>query len=343
MNCANRPMHKTNKENEIIPEQKEATVTMWQDQHSGKRGHQLMTEKLAETIPALYANEHVADYDAVLAPAKLFSPYSNWTWYIAEMDPATGTCFGLVEGFEREIGYFDLTELAETTVFGEVPAVERDLYWQPRTIGEIKRGSRDGSPHNGENREGDAMNDYAGTESHSPDVVSAEEFLFGGVTGETADDAPDEGDGEPPAREATDAAGELEPAGEPDGDTHTAEEPDAADDAGEQPTPSETENSRELKVVLTIRGSRATIGVQQPSADPHIESFDDPDLFGLAEEFPAVVARAKARWEEDPRYPTYVKPAPPARRQRRREQAPVEAATKEGETEEPQAETLRLF
>ena len=55
--------------------------------------------------------------------------------------PATGTCFGLVDGLEREIGYFDLTELADTTVFGGVPAVERDLHWQPRTIGEIKRGS----------------------------------------------------------------------------------------------------------------------------------------------------------------------------------------------------------
>ena len=46
----------------------------------------------------------------------------------------------LVEGFEAEIGYFDLTELAEATVFGSVPAVERDLYWKPMTIGEIRRG-----------------------------------------------------------------------------------------------------------------------------------------------------------------------------------------------------------
>ena len=37
-----------------------------------------------------------------------------------------------------ELGYFDLTELSEVTVFGGVPAVERDLYWEPMTIGEIK-------------------------------------------------------------------------------------------------------------------------------------------------------------------------------------------------------------
>ena len=77
----------------------------------------------------------------MVAPAKLFSPYSNWTWYVTEMDPVTGTCFGLVEGFETELGYFDLTELSEVTVLGGVPAVERDLYWEPQTLGEIKKQS----------------------------------------------------------------------------------------------------------------------------------------------------------------------------------------------------------
>ena len=71
----------------------------------------------------------------MVAPAKLFSPYSNWTWYVTEMDPVTGTCFGLVEGFETELGYFDLTELSEVTVLGGVPAVERDLYWEPHDPG----------------------------------------------------------------------------------------------------------------------------------------------------------------------------------------------------------------
>ena len=46
-------------------------------------------------------------------------------------DAQTGECFGLVEGFETELGYFHLTELAEATVLGSVPAVERDLYWKP--------------------------------------------------------------------------------------------------------------------------------------------------------------------------------------------------------------------
>ncbi len=116
--------------------------TMWQDKCSGVRGHALMTKEVGEKIPALYANENVQDCDDVLAIAKLFSPYGNWTWYVTEWDPETGTCFGLVQGFEVELGYFDLTELAKATVFGGVPAVERDLYWEPKTLGEIRRGSR---------------------------------------------------------------------------------------------------------------------------------------------------------------------------------------------------------
>ena len=58
------------------------TTTMWQDNHSGLRRHKLMTKELGEKIPALYANDNVDDYDAVLAPAKLFSPYTGWRWFI---------------------------------------------------------------------------------------------------------------------------------------------------------------------------------------------------------------------------------------------------------------------
>ena len=118
------------------------TAPVWRDNHSGARGHELMTKEQGEKIPTLYANENVRSYDNVLASVKLFSPFSNWTWYVTEWDAETGTCFGLVEGFETELGYFDLTELAEATVFGGVPAVERDLYWQPKTIREIRQASR---------------------------------------------------------------------------------------------------------------------------------------------------------------------------------------------------------
>lgn len=88
------------------------------------------------------------------------------------------------------------------------------------------------------------------------------------------------------------------------------------------------------------------IGVQQLLADPHIESFDDTDLFGLADQFPSVVARAKTRREEEPMHPAYVKLAPPARQRNRRQQGAAQAATAEegaDADQQPQPETLRLF
>ena len=322
-----------------MTDQKEtATTTMWQDQHSGKRGHQLMTRKLADAIPELGANANVADCDGIIAHAKLFSPYSNWTWYITELDLETGQCFGLVEGFERELGYFDLSELAETNVFGGVPAVERDLYWEPKTLGEIKNGSHKDSPPNQETDIGETMTDESGTEIHPSDVVSAEEFLFGHAT----DDTPADVGGELPAGDAADDA-PVDVDEEQDADSETAEEPDVADGGGVQPAQGETETTEELKVVVSIRGDRATIGVQQPSADPHIESFDDLDLVGLVQEVPAVVERARARWEDEPMYPAHERPAPSPRRRTRREPGAAQAETAEGEADQQQPETLRLF
>ena len=95
---------------------------------------------------------------------------------------------------------------------------------------------------------------------------------------------------------------------------------------------------------MSIKGGRATIGVQRPASDPHIESFDDADLSGLTHELPAVIERARARWEDEPKHPAHERLAPPARRRNRREQGAAQAEAAEGEAEQQQQpETLRLF
>ena len=53
--------------------------------------------------------------------------------------------------------------------------------------------------------------------------------------------------------------------------------------------------------------------------------------------------RAKARWEETLKHPAYVKPDPPARRQRGRQQGTAQEATAATETEQTQQQTLNLF
>jgi hypothetical protein len=98
------------------------------------RGHKLLTKELAAKLPELYSQDGKG-YEAV-AQVKFFSPYTGWRWYATEFD-GVDTFFGLVEGFETELGYFSLKELEEVTILGGVPAIERDLYWSPRPLKEV--------------------------------------------------------------------------------------------------------------------------------------------------------------------------------------------------------------
>ena len=132
---------------------------------------------------------------------------------------------------------------------------------------------------------------------------------------------------------------EQDPQGSDDAAAEKPQEAQDSGDAGDEPAQSEN-----LKVVVSLKGGRAIIGVQKPTADPHIETFEDRDLSELAEEVLAVTERAKARWEDDPKHPAYERPAPPARRRNRRQQGAAQDTTTAGtDTEQAQQQTLRLF
>jgi hypothetical protein len=94
----------------------------------------LITKAIAAKLPPLYAQDGKGM--EATAYLKLFTPWSNWTWYVTEMDPATGECFGLVQGFETELGYFSLPELESITgPFGL--KVERDLSFDPTPLSRL--------------------------------------------------------------------------------------------------------------------------------------------------------------------------------------------------------------
>ena len=130
----------------------------------------LLTKENREKLPPLYAQEEKAD-DAIVH-INYFTPWSNWTWYVTEGSAAVETdvgieyvslghlkkrggklywmdkdnqefavldikFFGLVQGFETEWGYFVLSELESVRgPFGL--GIERDLYFDPTTIGKVK-------------------------------------------------------------------------------------------------------------------------------------------------------------------------------------------------------------
>lgn len=100
----------------------------------GARHHKLMTAELRKMLPKLYAQEKVKD---PIVYAKYFSPYSGWTWYATEFD-GEDRFFGLVKGFETELGYFSLQEMAEVNRNG-LPLVERDIYFTPKKLSEVRK------------------------------------------------------------------------------------------------------------------------------------------------------------------------------------------------------------
>ncbi|MCT7573120.1 DUF2958 domain-containing protein [Aliarcobacter butzleri] len=69
----------------------------------------LLPLSIIKNIPKLYETEN---QEEKICYVKLFLADSNWTWYIIEIDKQdNNTCFGLVDGFEQELGYFTIKEL----------------------------------------------------------------------------------------------------------------------------------------------------------------------------------------------------------------------------------------
>jgi len=93
----------------------------------------LLTQAIRRKLPPLGFQEPLGP--KAMVHVKFFTPDSNWTWYATEFD-GRETFFGLVDGHEKEMGNFSLSELQ--TARGPLGlAIERDLYWRPKTLEEI--------------------------------------------------------------------------------------------------------------------------------------------------------------------------------------------------------------
>jgi len=97
------------------------------------RGMKLLTEEIRRKLPPLYSQDGKGG--EAVAWVKYFTPSSSWTWYGVEFD-GKDTFFGLVDGHCKELGYFSLSELESIRGPMGLP-IERDLYWQPKTLEEI--------------------------------------------------------------------------------------------------------------------------------------------------------------------------------------------------------------
>lgn len=99
------------------------------------RDDSLLTTEIRQTLPSLKSTEALG-MDAPII-VKFFTPTSNWTWYATEFD-GDDMFFGLVDGLEKELGYFSLREL-ESVRGPYGVAIERDLYFgTDHTLKEFK-------------------------------------------------------------------------------------------------------------------------------------------------------------------------------------------------------------
>lgn len=107
----------------------------------------LLDEETRARLPELYSRDEKG-LDAQ-AQVKFFTPDSNWTWYASEgsavdedgyfdtdKEKVDFIFFGLVSGFDVEIGYFSLSELESVRGPLGLP-IERDLYFSPKPLQEL--------------------------------------------------------------------------------------------------------------------------------------------------------------------------------------------------------------
>ena len=103
----------------------------------------LLTKDIRAKLPKLYAQKNLGGKAIVFV--KFFTPWSNWTWYATEGSPVIDDegkeidfrFFGLVDGLEKECGYFLLSEFDTVTGPGGLK-IERDRgYGTKKTLEQV--------------------------------------------------------------------------------------------------------------------------------------------------------------------------------------------------------------
>ena len=99
----------------------------------------LLTKEIRRKLPPLGSQDSLGG--KAVAHIKFFTPDSSWTFWATEgqQDGDDFLFFGLVEGHEKELGYFCLSELESVRGPLGLP-IERDLYWRPKMLEEIVPG-----------------------------------------------------------------------------------------------------------------------------------------------------------------------------------------------------------
>ena len=100
----------------------------------------LLTKELEKKLIAqAEKSKFISDSTEDLAYVKFFDPTGSWTWYASEYDAETKMFYGLVDGHEKELGYFSFDELLQLRLPMGLK-IERDLYFEPTLLSELLKG-----------------------------------------------------------------------------------------------------------------------------------------------------------------------------------------------------------
>ena len=94
----------------------------------------LLTKDIQDKLQEQFSKG--SDFDQMVV-TKFFDPCGSWSWYCMNQDPDDPDyLWGIVRGFEVEMGSFSLSELESVKgAFGI--GIERDLYFTPIPASEI--------------------------------------------------------------------------------------------------------------------------------------------------------------------------------------------------------------
>ena len=97
----------------------------------------LLTKEIERSLPFLRSFEDNEPCNTPIA-IKFFAPWGNFSWYVTEGEKQGDDYlfFGLVDGFEKELGYFTLSQLEQ--IEGPLGLkIERDLYYTNHKLSEV--------------------------------------------------------------------------------------------------------------------------------------------------------------------------------------------------------------
>ncbi len=94
---------------------------------------ELLPTNVLSSLPPLGSTDEQPD---PMVQVKFFFPDFSWTWYAIEFD-GDDLFYGFVDGFEKELGYFRLSELMENR--GKLGLeIERDFWFTPCPLSALR-------------------------------------------------------------------------------------------------------------------------------------------------------------------------------------------------------------